>query len=211
LAVGGAAVAAVVAFDLGGVEEHEPPPLRGRAAARAFLTTWRESRLATWVVEGTYERRTTSGRRVASEVRVAQRPPDRLVVGLGAVQARRDARRLACAPDPDGVLRCADDGRAPPYAAEVEDEVRVLATYVEGDVPLYEVTADDPGCFTLRLVVELPAPPYGRRARFCFDPVTHAPLLAEIRRTEATDVRRTITVRTTVTDEDLAPPPGQPG
>lgn len=209
--MGAAAVVGVVALDVGGVDEHEPARLRGPAAARAFLATWRASRLATWVVEGTYERRTAGGRRVASEVRVAQRPPDRLVLGLGAVQARLGNRRLACAPDPDGVLRCADDGRAPPYAAEVDDEVRVLAGYVEGDVPLYAVTADAPGCFILRLVVELPAPPYGRRARFCFDPVTHAPLLAEIRRAEAVDVRRTIEVRTTVTDADLAPPPGQPG
>jgi hypothetical protein len=207
LVAGGVLAGVVATLDVGGHRREEP--LTGAAAAEAFLDAWRESRLATWVIEGTFTRTTATGRSITSEIHVAQRPPDRLSLGIGSVTARLGDRRLSCTTDPAGELRCRDAGRAPPYEEEVAQEVETLATYVQGAVPLYEVTADSDGCFDLELLVEMPAPPYGEEARFCFDEETRAPTLAEIRRTEAVDVRRSTRVSAEVSDEDLAPPPGR--
>ena len=67
------------------------------------------------------------------------------------------------------------------------------------------------GCFDLRLLVVLAAPPYGRQATFCFDAATGALARTEIVRPEATDREQAVEIRSTVVDADLAPPPGQPG
>jgi hypothetical protein len=181
------------------------------AAKAAFLEAWRRSRLSTFFVALRFERRTSGGQGLASEVRIAQRPPDRLSVGLGSIDARRGGRRLACATGADGSLRCRDGGPAPPYAQEVDDEVALLRGYLSGPNPLYGVRARRRGCYELELLVPIPAPPYGRRARFCFDPSTGALVESEVERAEATDRQQAVEVRATVGDADLAPPAGRPG
>jgi hypothetical protein len=152
-----------------------------------------------------FERRTTAGRSLVSEVRIAQRPPDRLATGLGSIDARRDGRRLACATGADGKLRCRDGGPAPPYGQEVDAEVALLRGYFSGPNPLYRVRAGG-GCYALDLLVSMPAPPYGRRARFCFDPATGAPVVSVVVRAEATDRQQAVEVRAVVGDADLASP-----
>ena len=67
--------------------------------------------------------------------------------------------------------------------------------------------ADSPGrCYRLDLAIDLPAPPYGRQALFCFDRLTLAPSLTVIVRDEATDRTEARAVRGQVVDSDLQVP-----
>ena len=65
--------------------------------------------------------------------------------------------------------------------------------------------------------LDVPAPPYGDHALFCFDRATAAPVLIEIERPEATDQTTAREIRTQIRPEDLAVPTdrgsvvGQPG
>ena len=185
-------------------DERAGAPAESVIAANAFLAAWRESRLGTWVVDARFVRRLSDGRELTTTVHTAQRPPDRLVVGHGAVEARRGRQRLACALAEDETLVCRDGGPAPPYTAEVEAELRTLEGYV-GPTGFYAV-AEEPGrCFRLRLRVAVLSPPYGQLARFCFDLETMAPVRSEIERIEAID--RTVAFRVSArpTDADLDP------
>jgi hypothetical protein len=84
----------------------------------------------------------------------------------------------------------------------------VLRQQLLGPQRLYDVTATAAHCYDLRLRVTYPAPPYGRRARFCFDADTGAPTLRDIDRAEGRDVQEAVSVSGQVTDADLAAPPG---
>ena len=48
--------------------------LRGESAARSFLATWRQSRMATFVVESDFTRTLPDGNRLLQQVRTVQRP-----------------------------------------------------------------------------------------------------------------------------------------
>ena len=81
-----------------------------------------------------------------------------------------------------------------------------------GPGALYDVSDVGAGCYELRLrFPRFPAPPYGRRARFCYDRATGAPTVLDIDRAEGQDRQAAIEVSPVVTDADLAPPPGLPG
>ena len=198
--------ACVVAFVIGTPARS----LRGDAAARALLDTWRQSRSATFVVDSDFSRTLPDGRQLKDSTRIVQRPPnDRLTFGFGSIAGRLGGRVYRCAGQPDNAPTCLTSTAAPDYAAEVDGEVAVLAGYVQGPRPLYRVVdfADSPGaCFRLELALELPAPPYGRQALFCFDRATFAPTLTVIVRAEATDRTQARTVRAQVTDADLQVP-----
>jgi hypothetical protein len=185
-------------------EETPAAPAETRAAADAFLAAWRRSRLATWAVDARFERRLADGRELTTEVHLAQRPPDRVSIGLGSVEARRGGRRLACATATDGAVVCRDGGPARPYRDEVDAELRNLAGYV-GARGFYAVAAEAGRCFRLRLRVAILTPPYGQRARFCFDPDTGAPVRSELERREATDRTVAFRVDGRPTDADLDP------
>jgi hypothetical protein len=208
LVVGAVAVGALAASGWPGRQQVDAT-LEQPGAARAFLTAWERSRTGTWALEGTFQR-VQGGRAVlTTAVHAAQRPPDRLRIGLGSVDAVEGGRRLACAPDAEGVVACRDGGPAPPYREEVRSELSVLRTYVTGAGRLYGVVADDGGCFTLRLRGAYLTPPYGQRARFCFDGATGAPVRSEIERLEATDRTVAVSVRARVSDADLEPMGGE--
>src|SRR5205823_50148 len=83
-----------------------------------------------------------------------------------------EGRRLPCTTGPRGALQCRDGGPAPPYGQEVDRELALLRGYLSGPDPLYRVRVEGGGCYRLELLVSMPAPPYGRRARFCFDAAT---------------------------------------
>ena len=187
-----------------GTEERAPELRESRAAAAAFLDAWRRSRRATWVVEARFERVVGGRRTIILDMHMAQRPPDRVVVGPGAIDARRGGRRLACAAREDGDLTCRDGGPAPPYESEVDAELDLLEGYVAAG-GLYAVADEPGGCFRLRLRRVILSPPYGQLARFCFDPATGAPVRTEIERIEGRD--RTVAVRVGArpTEEDLSP------
>ena len=202
-------VLAAVGLAMAGWPDHEASDPGGAAgatpaAARRFVVEWRRSRLGTWVVEARFERVTAAGRRIEAAVHMAQRPPDRLVTGLGTIDARRGGERLACSSDEAGQLVCRDGGPARPYEAEVEDDIDVLREYVLGPSSFYAVRQHG-DCFTLRLRRPVLSPPYGRRARFCFDPATGAPVRADVERREAVDHTVAVEVRSDPTDADLDP------
>ena len=171
-----------------------------------FAAAWQRSRTGTWFVRMTFTRRTAASGRLDDELRIAQRPPDRLIVGpLGAVAGRIADRTLNCGTGASGTFRCAADQPALPYADAVHREVSTLRGYFAGRHPLYAL-AHDGECFTLRLRFRYPSPPYGDRARFCFDRATGAPTRREIHRREGTDVQQAVEVRAEVTAADLRPP-----
>jgi hypothetical protein len=204
LVVGAVAAAGLAATGWPGRRHARPSHVIAPDAAQPFLDAWRRSRTGTWAVDGRFERVTSAGKRLAAAIHLAQRPPDRLVTGLGSIAARRGERRLACSPSEDGALHCRDGGPAPPYEQEVAEDLRVLATYVIGQGALYNVRADN-GCFALRLRARYLTPPYGDRARFCFDGPTGAPVRSEIQRPEARDLTVADQVRAQPTEADLDP------
>jgi hypothetical protein len=207
--VGVAATVAVAVTSSGGTEKHAPEARPSDDGARAFIAAWRTSQLGTWKVVLRWQR-TAGGSRLDDEVHTAQRPPDRLSVVLGSVDARQGDRRLACATDADGRLRCRDAGAAAPWDHDVNAGEAVLRQQLLGPQRLYDVTAGSAHCFDFRLRVAYPAAPYGRRARFCFDEETGAPTLRDIDRVEGRDVEQAVSVSGQVTDADLAPPPASP-
>src|SRR4029453_2146868 len=103
-----------------------------------------------------------------------------------------------------GTGSCVTGATAPPYAAEVEDEMRGLRSYLSGERPLYRVVdfgGDKAQCFRLDLALALPSPPYGDHALFCFDRASGAPALTEIHRDEAVDTTIAREIRTEVRPE----------
>ncbi|MBV9041170.1 MAG: hypothetical protein JOZ68_09200 [Acidimicrobiia bacterium] len=209
LIVGVAAAAAVVATSDGRTKHAIARPAEPDAGAQ-YIADWRRSQLGTWKVVLHWQRIVGSSR-LDDEIRTAQRPPDRLSVALGSVDARRGDRRLSCASDADGHLHCRDAGAAPPYDQDVAGNEAVLRGQLLGPSRLYDVTATSSHCYDLRLRFSYPVPPYGRRARFCFDEATGAPTLRDIDRVEGRDVQEATSVSGDVTDADLAPPPGAGG
>jgi len=171
-----------------------------------YIADWRRSQLGTWKVVLHWQR-TAGGSRLDDEIRTAQRPPDRLSVALGSVDARQGDRRLACAAGADGHLRCRDAGAVAPWNQEVDNGEAVLRQQLLGPQRLYDVTATSAHCYDFRLRLTYPVPPYGRHARFCFDEETGAPTLRDIDRVEGRDVQEAVSVSGQVTDADLAPPP----
>ena len=172
----------------------------------AFLAAWQRSRTGTWVVRLAFTRRSTAGGRLDDEMRIAQRPPDRLIVGpLGAVAGRLEGRAVNCGIGATGEFRCGRDEPVGPYADEVRRDVSVLRSYLVGASPLYALRRD-PSCFVLTLRLRFPSPPYGDRARFCFDAETGAPTQREVLRPEGTDVQRAVEIRTEVVPSDFELP-----
>jgi len=202
--VGIAATVAVAATSTGGGTRRAS----SSGAANAYIADWRRSQLGTWKVVLRWQR-TAHGSHLDDQIRIAQRPPDRLSVALGSVEARSGGRSLACAAGEDGRLRCRDAGSAPPYDQEVNVGEAVLRQQLVGHKRLYDVTATSHHCYDFRLRVNYPAPHFGRQDRFCFDEDTGAPTLRDIDRAEARDVQEAVSVSGQVTDADLAPPPGK--
>jgi hypothetical protein len=87
----------------------------------------------------------------------------------------------------------------------------VLRDQLTGSGRIYDVSRTNASCFQLRLRLPFPAPPYGRRASYCFDAATGAPTLIEIERIEGRDRQQAVSVSAQVDDADLAPPPGLAG
>jgi hypothetical protein len=107
---------------------------------------------------------------------------------------------------PDG--GCRFGGDAPPYASDVDDEMRLLRAIVASETPLYAVTYSDrgEGCYLLTLRARILAPPYGEDATFCFDAATGALGTSVVHRAEATDTTTTIDLRAEVRPSDLRLP-----
>jgi hypothetical protein len=133
-------------------------------------------------------------------------PDDRLLVGAGAASGRLDGRIVRCATNPAGGSQCLQGDDAEPWADEIDREVANLRSLIAGPARAYDVAeGPDEGCFTLLLVLAVPAPPYGERAVFCYDAATGAPSRLEVHKVEAVDVIEAVEIRTRIRPEDLRP------
>src|SRR5204862_5931359 len=120
-------------------------------AAEALVAATRRSLEGTWRVEERFERTAKDGRKLTAEQRRVQRPPDRLLVAGGTVDAQRNGRKLACATDAGGALRCSDAGPANPFEEDVDAGGKTLTEQVEGANALHAVSQPHRGCFNLKL------------------------------------------------------------
>lgn len=194
--------AAVAAFALGG----PPRSLRGDAAATSFLEAWQRKLEGTYVVDATFTRTVPNGSKLQVGTRVVQRPPSRLVVGLGNVSGRIDDKIVRCPAEPSGTSTCFTVPGAPPYDQEVAVEVDALRDYVSGSRPLYRVVGFRDGCYRLDIALAFPSPPYGKHALFCFDGATGAASLTVIEWGDITERTTAAAIRPQVTDQDLVIP-----
>jgi hypothetical protein len=179
----------------------------GDRAAADFVAAWKRKLEGTYLVESTFSRAAPGQQPLTSTTVLVQRPPDRLLSGLGAVEGRLEGMVVRCGTDATGAGRCfrsAED--APPYEQAVADEVESLTEYVQGDRPLYAVVDFLNGCFRLDLRIQLPAPTYGNHALFCFDEATGAPARTVIERDEVVETTTATRITALVTDPDLQVP-----
>lgn len=182
---------------------------QGPAAAEAFLDAWAASRAATYRLEADFDRTAPSGVHRGEHLIIVQRPPDRLTVDADSVAGLVAGRRLTCSFDAVHPAVCHDARARRTYQDDVDGQLETLGDYVLGDAVLYEVQARDDDvlghCYELSLARQLPAPPLGTLATFCFDADVGAPTLTRVERPEAVDVTRTVQLDEVVTDTDLDP------
>lgn len=199
----GAAVAADGPAVIEGVSF--PPVDHDVDAAAALVEAWARWRTATFVSIGTWTRTVDSmAEPLTGEVYVAQEPPRRLVVRLGAVVERTGGTVAACSPvEEDTVPPACLAGEGLGYDELVDRELGLVRQYVGGETRIYDVGVDEHGCFEAELFGPALASPWGRWARFCFDDGSGALQSALIRRPSAIDVESTHTIRTDVTDADF--------
>jgi hypothetical protein len=158
--------------------EHDPD------AASELIDAWAAWRNGTFVTIGSWTR-TLDGRSdpLVGEVYLAQAPPRRLVIRLGALVA--------------------DIDDADRFENVVVAELGLVGGYVTGPERLYDVTTTAAGCYQAELIQPALASPWGRWAEYCFDDETGALLSARVRRQSAIDVERNVVVATEVTDDDF--------
>lgn len=174
-------------------------------AAESFVAAWERSRRETYLAVSAWHRVTDVGAESHQTRVLAQRPPDRVLSSGRTLSGEVGGVRYECDELPADELTCRELDTGfdwDDYAALVDEEVAAMWTYVEGDQPLYLVSRDG-ACFELRLARGMHAPPYGRQARFCFDPESGAPSEIQVERDEGTDTVELLSVTTTVTDDDL--------
>ena len=187
-------------------EEDDDRPVAAADPVADFLAAYERSRTATFVVEQTFTRTAPNGRVLSYDLRLAQRPPDdRLLVGGGNAEGRLDGNVVRCATEPSGTSGCQEGPPARSYDEEVAGEVAELDQLLSGPNPPYAIAAGEPGCWTITLRLDVPSPPYGTEAEFCFDAATGAPARLEIERPEAVDVVEAVEIRSQVTTADLRP------
>lgn len=201
VALAALAVAVVVWVRVRGDDQ----PARGPAAAARFVDAWEAKLRGTYVTELAFSRTKPDGSALKESTRLVQRPPDRLTVGLGAIEGRLNGKIVRCGTDAAGKGACSATADAKPYDDDVGSEMDTLRSYVAGDRPLYAVVDLGKGCYRLELALQLPAPPYGQQALFCFDKATGAQTLAVIEHPDIGITERTeaTAVRGSVTDDDL--------
>lgn len=179
-------------------------------AAAAFVDAWDRSLQATFLREGTFERRSEeTGATISSEDVVAQRPPRRVHRQLGGVDGRDDQREILCPSDPvaGDPLPCSyGPATGATYGEDAASEVAALRSLVSGDAPVYAVEAAPGGCFTLAQLRAEPRASFGIEARFCFDADTGAPTDSRVRYAGGiVEVVAVTRLTDEVDDADLAP------
>ena len=174
-----------------------------------LLAMYGLSRRTTWLVTFEYHRRTAAGGRLDLHLTELNRPPDHLTSGLGGISGRVGDRKVACN-EVDGRRLCGPDGPDVPFDEETSAQLGELRDVLQPPAQWYAVESGPPrvvigeraACYALRRIVNVPDPPYGERAEYCFagDGV---PLLTRIERREGTDERVAVAVSRRVGDGDV--------
>jgi hypothetical protein len=176
-----------------------------RAAGKAaFLDAWRRYRTATFTEELLFERVAANGQTLRSVSTLTQQPPRRILRQSDSVLLSAGADSLTCN-SVNGQFTCAP-GIATDYTADVEREIGIWQTALDGDQPYYVVSQPDDLCFQLDLVAAITDPPYGDVARFCFDEATGALAKRQIVRTTATDTEEATSISTVIPTDAFATP-----
>jgi hypothetical protein len=168
--------------------------------AAAFLTAWERYRRATFVAELDFERLLPGGERLETQRTVVQDPPRRLVRQGATVSASDEDASLLC--EPVGTETVCTPQPGVDYEASIQDELAGWRVAIEGEVPQYAVEVPESGCFVLRLVADVAAPPYGELTRVCFDDATGAVRSRQVTRATGTDTEVASSISATVTDDD---------
>jgi hypothetical protein len=185
-----------------------PPTPAARASsqpiAEQFLATWTRSRAVTYAASTTFVR-TINGRVALSQDGfVARRPPDWVQRQGSTWTGISDRHRFECDDAVNGRTRCTSSAAVADYGADVAREVRAFRSWLV-DQSSYEVSyqpAAAGGCFLLRRLVPVLAPPLGDQARYCFDELD-VPVETEITTAGTVDHQTLINRRPVVTDGDL--------
>lgn len=153
------------------------------------MAAYERSRTATYLVESEFHRRLRNGRQITVTTTLAQRGTARISFGPTSLDGVLDGYAVGCVRAETGEWQCRR-GLAQDLTTVVASEVAALRSLVTGgaDRRAYSVSAADRGCFTLRLVRTVLAPPYGREAVLCFDRRSGALARSEIRRAEGRDL-----------------------
>jgi hypothetical protein len=204
-------VAALVVDDdsdegsLAPVELSFPPVEHDEQAAEDLVVAWNRWRTATFVSSGTWTRTLDGGDSpLTGQAYVAQDPPRRLVLRLGAVIESIDGTLVTCdnPSEPVIVPECSEVAGLRSYDERLRSEMSLVLNYVRGDQRIYDVAVVD-GCFHVELIPAALRSPWGRAAQFCFDEATGALESSRVRRQSAVDEEVTVVIRSGVDDADF--------
>lgn len=206
----GGILGAIAAVLTGGPPEPSPPdqdsPVPEPADPQGFLDAWADSATGTYRLDGVIVRRRGDDR-LELPVTLVQRPPDYLRIQAGAIEQRLGNEVTSCSPGLEGGGTCVTRSSPAPTLGELaEHQRRFMAELVWGPDPDYRAVADGPGCWVLTLRRDDPAPPLGRRTRFCFDPGTGAVVERRSDLGQLTEELRVDHLSGLVIDPDLALP-----
>jgi hypothetical protein len=204
-------LAGVVAAVVGEIEPRPSPQAADRAAAAAFLATWRTHLLASWSADQDETRTTASVRGGLSfAVHEAQRPPNSVTTGDGTVSARRGSDLIACATPPDAtapVCRVVPTDES--WAQDAAQQIAAIGALLLGPTAQYDISRSPGGCFAFQLMTPSPTAStfLGDGARYCVDPVTGVLLSSQVERGAVIDTLVTVAYHAPASDADLALPP----
>ncbi|MEZ5246840.1 MAG: hypothetical protein R2707_17230 [Acidimicrobiales bacterium] len=179
--------------------EHDPE------AAEDLVVAWNRWRTATFVSSGTWTRTLDgAGDPLTGDTYIAQEPPRRVVVRLGAVIESIDGSLVTCdnPSEPVIVPGCSEVNGGLTYDERLQAEMSLVLNYVIGDQRIYDVAVVD-DCFRVELIPAALRSPWGRAAEFCFDEVSGALASSRVRRQSAVDEEITFSIRTDVDDDDF--------
>jgi hypothetical protein len=167
-----------------------------------LLDAWRAYRGGTFVVELDARRTSTTGEPLQYTRVLVQEPGRRLSVQGASSSYDTAEQSVDCEPAGDQ-NRCLP-GPGVDFAAELDAELAAWRSALDGDDSPYAIAAPAAGCFELQLVTAIASPPYGQRARLCFDAATGALVEREVTFESGTDAEVATSVRPTPTEADWA-------
>jgi hypothetical protein len=134
-----------------------------------------------------------------------QRPPDRLSVQDGALDAHLGGQHIVCTTAVDGQRKCTTAPDTVTYDDQVNAEVAGIARLANGAGAPYTVGRSGE-CFTLSRPPGNPAlDRFGVRSTLCFDATTGALVRSEVQRPGATDRFVAMSVTAGASDAEFDP------